>query len=156
MIVPSTTTLLWRMLPHERPMVFTNGVFDILHVGHLRYLQAARALGGSLVVAVNSDQSAAMQPKVLNGETSAPMNSCFDRMEMLDALRFVDYVIPFDDVSPLTMLARLMPDIYCKGGDYDVPNTPEGQLVKHNGGRAVTLPYVAGYSSRRYRDRIDG
>jgi len=135
-------------------IVFTNGVFDILHRGHVRYLAKAKDLGSILVVGVNSDASAAIQPKVLSGETSAPMNSAADRMEVLAALGCVDYVVEFDDMVPRSVIRALRPDVYCKGGDYQADQTPEGQMVRELGGRAVTIPYVLGYSSRNYRRQM--
>jgi rfaE bifunctional protein nucleotidyltransferase chain/domain len=133
------------------PVVFTNGVFDILHRGHVRYLAHAKRLGSILIVGVNSDSSAALQTKVLSGETSPPINSVSDRMEVLAALAAVDYVVEFDDLVPRGLIQAIRPNIYCKGGDYSAENTPEGKMVEEFGGKAVTIPYVLGYSSRRYR-----
>jgi rfaE bifunctional protein nucleotidyltransferase chain/domain len=138
----------------KSPVVFTNGVFDILHRGHVRYLAKAKDLGAILVVGVNSDASAAIQPKVLTGETSTPMNSAADRMEVLAALGCVDYVVEFDDMVPRSVIRALRPDVYCKGGDYRAEMTPEGQMVREMGGVAVTIPYVLGYSSRNYRRQM--
>jgi len=96
-----------------KTLVFTNGVFDILHVGHVRYLSEARALGDALVIAINSDRSA----RELKGP-DRPLTKENDRAEILAALRAVDYVTIFDDVSPRSLIARLLPDVLVKGGDY--------------------------------------
>src|SRR5437868_4544415 len=96
-------------------LVFTNGCFDILHIGHIRYLGLARKLGEALVVAINSDETV----KRLKGP-SRPINSEAERAEMLASLRAVDYVVVFDDVSPRTLISKLLPDVLVKGGDYSL------------------------------------
>jgi D-glycero-beta-D-manno-heptose 1-phosphate adenylyltransferase len=138
-----------------RPMVFTNGVFDILHRGHVSYLVAARALGAGLVVGLNSDRSA----RGLGKGADRPLNSELDRACVLAALSAVDAVLLFDEPTPLALLARCRPDIYVKGGDYDIEALPETPLVRSWGGRALALPFVQGYSTtelvRRIR-RVEG
>jgi len=135
-----------------RPMVFTNGVFDILHRGHVSYLTAARALGASLVVALNSDASA----RGLGKGPDRPLNRELDRACVLGALACVDAVLLFDEATPLAVLARCRPEVYVKGGDYDIEALPETPLVRSWGGRALALPFVSGYSTtalvRRIRD----
>ena len=126
-----------------RPLVFTNGVFDVLHRGHVLYLAQARALGASLVVAINSDASA----RRLGKGPDRPLNNEQDRAIMLAALGAVDLVTWFDEDTPQQLIAELRPDILVKGGDYDMGALPETALVESWGGRALALPFVAGYST---------
>lgn len=133
-----------------RPMVFTNGVFDLLHRGHVACLVAARALGASLVVGLNSDASA----RGLGKGPDRPLNRELDRACVLGALEAVDAVILFDEPTPLALLARLRPDTYVKGGDYDIETLPETALVRGWGGRSLALPFVEGYSTTRLVQRI--
>jgi rfaE bifunctional protein nucleotidyltransferase chain/domain len=121
-----------------RPVVFTNGVFDILHRGHATYLAQARALGASLVVAVNSDASV----RQLGKGTDRPINREGDRAALVAALQSVDLVTIFAERVPLATLERVRPDIYVKGGDYDVDTLPEAALVRTWGGRSVAIPFV--------------
>jgi D-glycero-beta-D-manno-heptose 1-phosphate adenylyltransferase len=123
-------------------LVFTNGVFDLIHVGHVRYLTEARALGDRLVVAINSDRSV----RQLKGE-SRPIFNERERVEILAALRMVDYVTVFDDVSPRTVIAKLLPDILVKGGDYGLDEIHGREEVEAAGGRVISLPFVAGAST---------
>jgi D-glycero-beta-D-manno-heptose 1-phosphate adenylyltransferase len=133
-----------------RPMVFTNGVFDILHRGHVSYLTAARALGASLVVGLNSDASA----RGLGKGPERPLNSELDRACVLAALQAVDAVLLFDEATPVALLARCKPDVYVKGGDYDIEKLPETPLVRSWGGRALALPFVPGFSTTALVQRI--
>lgn len=123
-------------------VVTTNGVFDLLHVGHVRYLQQARALGAMLIVGVNSDACT----RRLKGPTR-PLVTEDERMEVLAALSCVDYVTRFDEPTPLAWLATVLPDIHAKGGDYNVETMPETALVRAHGGQVVTLPFVPGRST---------
>src|SRR5256885_15186007 len=132
-----------------RRLVFTNGVFDILHVGHVRYLQQARELGDALVVAINSDASA----RELKGE-GRPLTNQNDRAEILAALACVDCVTVFDDLSPRTLIAQLLPDVLVKGGDYALDQIHGREEVEAAGGRVVSLPLVEGASTSRIVDRI--
>jgi rfaE bifunctional protein nucleotidyltransferase chain/domain len=134
-----------RLARLPRPLVFTNGVFDILHRGHVSCLVAARALGAGLLVALNSDASA----RQLGKGPDRPLNSELDRACVLAALEAVDAVLLFDEPTPLTVLARVRSDIYVKGGDYDIEALPETALVRSWGGRALALPFVDGYSTTR-------
>lgn len=131
-------------------IVTTNGVFDLLHVGHVRYLQAARELGNMLVVGVNSDACT----RRLKGD-SRPLVSEDERMEVLAALACVDYVTVFDEPTPNALLAVIRPDIHAKGGDYDREQMPETPLVRSWGGQVVTLPFVAGRSTSRLIERME-
>jgi rfaE bifunctional protein nucleotidyltransferase chain/domain len=135
-----------------RPLVFTNGVFDILHRGHVSYLAAARSLGASLVVALNSDVSA----RGLGKGPERPLNRELDRACVLGALEAVSAVILFDEATPLSVLARVKPEIYVKGGDYDMEAIPETPLVRGWGGRALALPFVSGYSTTKLVQAIRG
>jgi len=124
--------------------VFTNGVFDILHVGHVRYLQAARALGDCLIVGLNGDASA----RALKGQQH-PLVPQAERAEVLAALGCVDYVIIFDEPTAERLVEALRPEVYVKGGDYaaDRKALPEAKVVERYGGRVVLLPYESGKST---------
>ena len=130
-------------------LVFTNGVFDLLHVGHVRYLAAARALGDALLVAVNSDRTV----RELKGEGRPVINEN-ERAEILAALRQVDYVTIFDDVSPRLLIARLLPDVLVKGGDYGLDEIHGREEVEAAGGRVVSLPFVDGASTSTLIERM--
>ena len=133
-----------------RPMVFTNGVFDILHRGHVSYLVAARSLGASLVVGLNDDASA----RSLGKGPERPLNRELDRACVLGALEAVDAVVLFGESTPLALLAQCRPDIYVKGGDYDIETLAETAMVRAWGGRALALPFVQGYSTTSLVRRI--
>ncbi len=119
------------------PVVFTNGVFDILHRGHVSYLADARSLGGCLVVGVNSDASVRM----LGKGDDRPINREEDRMALLAALESVDWVVRFEEKTPVDLIEALRPDILVKGGDYDMDALPESSLVRGWGGRALAIPF---------------
>lgn len=120
-----------------KPVVLTNGVFDILHRGHVTYLAQARELGASLVVAVNTDASV----KRLGKGEDRPINSCEDRMAVLAALESVSAVVAFDEDTAQEIVREGKPDIYVKGGDYDVNSIPEGKEVLAYGGKAEAIPF---------------
>lgn len=136
----------------QRPLVFTNGVFDVLHRGHVAYLAAARELGAALLVGVNSDASA----RGLGKGPDRPLNRAHDRALVLAALQAVDFVMFFDEPTPLALLERVRPDIYVKGGDYDIESLGETALVRRWGGRSLAMPFVAGYSTSALVERIRG
>jgi D-glycero-beta-D-manno-heptose 1-phosphate adenylyltransferase len=121
-----------------RPLVFTNGVFDILHRGHASYLAQARALGASLVVGVNSDTSV----KMLGKGDDRPINSEADRQALLAALESVDMTVLFTEQTPVNLIEKIRPDIYVKGGDYEIDTLAETHLVKSWGGKAVAIPFL--------------
>ena len=125
-----------------KSLVFTNGVFDLLHVGHVRYLAEARSLGDALVVAINSDRTV----RELKGE-GRPVTNEDERAEILAALRPVDYVTIFDDISPRSLIAKLLPDVLVKGGDYALDEIHGREEVEAAGGRVVSLPFVQGAST---------
>ena len=132
-----------------KKLVFTNGVFDILHVGHVRYLAQAKELGDALVVAINSDASV----RELKGE-GRPLVSQNDRAEVLSALSSVDYVTVFDDNSPRSLIAKLLPDVLVKGGDYALDQIHGREEVEAAGGRVVSLPFVEGSSTSQIIERM--
>lgn len=133
-----------------RPMVFTNGVFDILHPGHVSYLEDARSLGASLFVGLNSDSST----RLLGKAPDRPINSENDRAILLAALESVSFVAFFEERTPLSLIERVRPDIYVKGGDYDIDALDETTLVTSWGGRAQALPFRPGYSTTSLLQRI--
>lgn len=126
-----------RVAALPQPVVLTNGVFDILHRGHVTYLAQARAQGASLVVAVNTDASV----KRLGKGDDRPVNSCEDRMAVLAALESVSLVVPFDEDTALEVVQEARPQVYVKGGDYDMAAIPEGRAVTVYGGRAVAIAF---------------
>jgi len=139
-----------RALP--RPLVFTNGVFDILHRGHVTYLAQARALGAALVVAVNSDASV----RRLGKGADRPLNSLDDRMAVLAALQAVDLVVPFDDDTPRDLIVQCAPDVLVKGGDYTVETTVGAAETLARGGRFVAIPFEHERSTTALIRRIKG
>ena len=132
-----------------RRLVFTNGCFDVLHVGHVRYLAAARGLGDALLVAVNSDRSV----RALKG-TGRPVMNEGERAELLAALSSVDFVTVFDEESPRALIAELLPDVLAKGGDYALEEIHGREEVERAGGRVVALPFVEGASTTSIIERI--
>ncbi|BDU50793.1 D-glycero-beta-D-manno-heptose 1-phosphate adenylyltransferase [Haliovirga abyssi] len=126
----------------KKTIVFTNGCFDILHVGHLRYLEEAKSYGDILVVGVNSDSSV----RRLKGEKRpyVPEN---ERMEMLAGLESVDYVVKFEEDTPIEILKQIKPDIHIKGGDYKEEDLPEAKVVKENGGIVKIVSLIQGKST---------
>jgi D-glycero-beta-D-manno-heptose 1-phosphate adenylyltransferase len=149
----NTATFLQKLSPRSqagaritalpKPVIFTNGVFDVLHRGHASYLAAARALGGSLVVALNTDASA----RRLGKGPDRPLNNEQDRAALIAALESVSLVTWFDEDTPYEILDELRPDVLVKGGDYDMAVLKEAQLVQGYGGQALALSFVDGYST---------
>ena len=133
-----------------RPLVFTNGVFDVLHRGHVAYLAGARDLGVTLLVGVNTDVSA----RKLGKGPDRPLNSETDRMLVLAGLASVSFVTLFDESTPCKLISRCRPDVYVKGGDYDIETLEETRLVRGWGGRAVAMDFVPGYSTSSLLQRI--
>jgi D-beta-D-heptose 7-phosphate kinase/D-beta-D-heptose 1-phosphate adenosyltransferase len=138
-----------RLRDAGQKLVFTNGVFDILHVGHVRYLEQARSLGDALVIAINSDASV----RALKG-AGRPLINEGARAEILAALRAVSYVSVFDDLSPRSLIADLLPDVLVKGGDYSLDEIHGREEVEAAGGRVVSLPFVDGVSSSDIIERM--
>lgn len=135
-----------------RPLVFTNGVFDVLHRGHVEYLTAARELGAALLVAVNSDSSA----RQLGKGPDRPLNRETDRLLVVAALESVSFVTMFEEPTPCDLLQRCRPDIYVKGGDYDMEALEETRLMRSWGGQSIAIPFVPGYSTSALVRRIRG
>lgn len=131
------------------PLVFTNGVFDLLHAGHVACLEAARGLGASLVVAVNGDASA----RRLGKGAGRPLNGAAERLRVVGALRAVSAVVLFDEDKPLALICALQPEVYVKGGDYRVEDLAEAALMAEWGGRTVIVPRVAGLSTTALVER---
>ena len=125
-----------------KTIVTTNGCFDILHVGHVRYLEATKKFGDVLIVALNSDKSV----KSIKGE-GRPINNEQDRAEILCALKSVDYVVLFDEDSPADLLAEIKPDVHTKGADYTIETLPEAKIIMENGGRIEFIKFVEGKST---------
>ncbi|MDU1910813.1 D-glycero-beta-D-manno-heptose 1-phosphate adenylyltransferase [Fusobacterium sp.] len=132
-----------------KKVVFTNGCFDILHVGHLRYLNEAKKQGDILIVAVNSDVSV----KQLKG-TNRPINNEIDRAEMLSGLKAVDFTVIFDELTPIETLDKLKPSIHVKGGDYDKNTLPETPTVEKHGGEVRILSFIEGKSTTNIVNKI--
>ena len=141
-----------RVAQLKRPLVFTNGVFDILHRGHVTYLAQARALGASLLVAVNSDASARRLGK---GE-DRPVNTLADRLAVLAALESVTLVTSFEQETPLDLILAAKPDVLVKGGDWKPENIVGAKEVKSWGGAVHSIPLVAGRSTTSVIERIRG
>jgi D-beta-D-heptose 7-phosphate kinase/D-beta-D-heptose 1-phosphate adenosyltransferase len=132
-----------------KKIVFTNGCFDILHRGHVTYLNQARDLGDLLIIGINSDESV----KRLKG-LERPVNMLEDRAYVLSALKSVDYVIPFEEDTPLDLINLIMPDILVKGGDYTIDRIVGAQEVLAHGGRVEIIPFVPGKSTSAIIDTI--
>jgi rfaE bifunctional protein nucleotidyltransferase chain/domain len=139
-----------RLAVLQRPIVFTNGVFDILHRGHVTYLEQARALGASLVIGLNSDASA----RTLGKGPQRPLNSEADRACVLAALSSVSLVTLFDEATPVELLKLVRPQCFVKGGDYDIEALEETHWVRSWGGQAFALAFVDGYSTSALVARI--
>jgi D-glycero-beta-D-manno-heptose 1-phosphate adenylyltransferase len=139
-----------RVAALTRPLVFTNGVFDILHRGHVIYLDHARRLGASLVVGVNTDASA----RKLNKGADRPLNPLEERMAVLAALESVNVVVAFDEETPLRLVLQCHPDVIVKGGDYDVATTVGATEVLGWGGRFESIPLLAGLSTSALLEKI--
>lgn len=133
---------------HHETIVMTNGCFDILHSGHIQYLEAARKLGHRLLIAVNDDASV----QRLKG-MHRPINAVDDRMTLLSALRAVDWVVPFAEDTPARLISKIAPDILVKGGDYQVHEIAGADFVQKNGGKVIILPFKNGYSTTKILER---
>ena len=138
-----------RIKAEKKKIVFTNGCFDLLHVGHIRYLAQAKKLGDFLIIGLNSDSSV----KELKGE-DRPINSFEDRATLLSAIESVDSVIMFEEQTPENLIKDIVPDILVKGGDYNIEDIVGYQTVVQNGGQVKTLSFYDGYSSTNYINKI--
>jgi D-glycero-beta-D-manno-heptose 1-phosphate adenylyltransferase len=139
----------FRNLIKEKRIIFTNGCFDILHIGHLTYLSEARDLGDFLWLGLNSDSSV----KILKGE-SRPINAEINRALLLASLFFVDAVTIFSEQTPLNLIEKIKPNIHVKGGDYIAEQLPEYNIIRSYGGEVKILPFVEGHSTTSIIDRI--
>ncbi len=139
----------WRI--RDQKIVFTNGCFDLLHLGHLSYLAEARSLGDKLILGLNSDKSV----KILKGD-ARPINDVESRAMMLASFSFVDAVVVFEEETPLKLITAILPDILVKGGDYEVNQIVGHDVVLNNGGEVKTLSFLEGYSSTSLVSRIKG
>ena len=139
-----------RLATMPRPLVFTNGVFDVLHRGHASYLAQARTLGASLMVALNTDASA----RRLGKGPDRPLNAEQDRAALIAALGSVDLVTWFDEDTPLALVREVRPDVLVKGGDYDMDLLEEARFVRSQGGQAQAIALVNGYSTTVLVDKI--
>jgi D-beta-D-heptose 7-phosphate kinase/D-beta-D-heptose 1-phosphate adenosyltransferase len=131
-------------------IVMTNGVFDLLHAGHVTYLEQARKLGDRLVVAVNDDASV----RRLNKGPERPLNTLENRMTVLSALQAVDWVVPFSEDTPERLYCRVLPDVLVKGGDYKPEDLAGGDCVRKNAGEVIVLQFVEGQSTTGLVDKI--
>ena len=131
-------------------IVFTNGCFDILHAGHVRYLEKARSFGDCLVLGLNTDASVRG-----NKGASRPINGELDRAEVVGALKAVDYVVLFGEKTAETIIAKVRPDVYVKGGDYTLETLPEAKIVQSYGGRVEFVQMVAGRSTTNVIKKIE-
>ncbi len=134
---------------HRQKIVFTNGCFDVLHYGHVRYLLEAKKLGDILVVGLNSDESV----RRLKGPTR-PVNGEKERAFVLAALACIDYVVIFGEDTPKELIETVIPDVLVKGGDYDLSNIVGADFVTRNGGTVTTIPFVEGFSSTHIIEQL--
>lgn len=133
----------------KKSVVFTNGCFDILHLGHIEYLKESAKLGDYLIVAINSDSSV----KKLKGE-SRPIFGEKERAIILSSLEFVDFVVIFEEETPINLIKKLIPDFLVKGGDYSINEVVGREEVEKNGGKVVIIPYLQGYSTTNLLKKI--
>lgn len=142
--------LVQELKEQNKTIVFTNGCFDILHIGHVRYLKESAKFADIMIIGLNSDSSV----KRLKGETR-PINNESDRAELLSELGFVDYVVIFEEDSPVNLLDEIKPDIYTKGADYTLETLPEAPTVLKNGGRVEFIDLVVGKSTTNVIKKIE-
>lgn len=147
--IKAIKSIVARLRARRKKVVFTNGCFDILHVGHIRYLRKAKSLGDILVVGLNTDRSV----KEIKGE-KRPIVPQKDRAEILAALEFVDYVVLFDEPDPFSLIEKVKPTILVKGADWPKDKIIGRDVVEKAGGRVVRMPLVPGASSTRVIERI--
>jgi glycerol-3-phosphate cytidylyltransferase len=141
--------LVGELKKNGKKVVFTNGCFDILHVGHLRYLEEAKNQGDVLIVGINSDTSV----RQLKGSTR-PINGEMDRAEIIDGLKPVNFVVIFNELTPIEILDELKPSIHVKGGDYTKDQLPETEIVEKNNGEVRILPFIEGKSTTTIVNKI--
>ena len=149
-LIKDNINIIKKIKAERKKIVFTNGCFDLLHVGHIRYLSHAKKLGDFLIIGLNSDRSV----KKLKGK-DRPINSFEDRATLLSALNSVDLVIKFEEQTPENLIKDIVPDVLVKGGDYNIEDIVGYQIVVQNGGQVKTLSFHDGYSSTNYIDKIN-
>ena len=149
-LINDNINIIKKIKAERKKIVFTNGCFDLLHVGHIRYLSQAKKLGDFLIIGLNSDRSV----KKLKGK-DRPINSFEDRAILLSALNSVDLVIKFEEQTPENLIKDIVPDVLVKGGDYNIEDIVGYQTVMQNGGQVKTLSFYDGYSSTNYIDKIN-
>lgn len=135
----------------KRPWIFTNGVFDILHMGHVEYLKKAKRIEGSLIVGLNSDSSV----KALKKGKNRPINKEVSRAMCLSSIRYIDAVVIFEEDCPINLIKNLKPEYYTKGGDYNLNEIPEGRLVTKMGGKVIKSIFKEGYSSSNIINKLE-
>ena len=152
MIMSLTEAKAWvaRLRATGRRIVFTNGVFDLLHPGHVRYLTEARKYGDVLIVGINSDRSA----RAIDKAPDRPVNTESERAEILSALSVVDAVVVFDEETPLAIVSALEPDVLVKGADWAEDAIVGRDVVERRGGRVVRIPLAAGYSTTKILEKV--
>ena len=148
-LLKDNISIIKKVKVERKKIVFTNGCFDLLHVGHIRYLAQAKKLGDFLIIGLNSDSSV----KALKGK-DRPINSFEDRAVLLSALTSVDLVVIFEEQTPANLIKDIVPDILVKGGDYNIEDIVGYQTVMQNGGQVKTLSFYGGYSSTNYINKI--
>lgn len=148
-LIKRADTSLYRSEIRNKKIVFTNGCFDLLHCGHIQYLEKARSLGDFLWIGLNSDESV----RQLKGKTR-PIITEMERAIMLSAFYFVDAITIFAEQTPIELIHELQPDIHVKGGDYIAENLPEYSIVVENGGEVKILPFLAGHSTSSIVEKI--
>ena len=149
-LIKDNINIIKKIKAERKKIVFTNGCFDLLHVGHIRYLSHAKKLGDFLIIGLNSDRSV----KKLKGK-DRPINSFEDRATLLSALNSVDLVIKFEEQTPENLIKDIVPDVLVKGGDYNIEDIVGYQIVIQNGGQVKTLSFYDGYSSTNYINKIN-
>lgn len=152
--LPQIQTVIATHPDHWRPLVLTNGCFDLLHAGHVRYLTAARKLGRSLVVGLNSDCSVQQIKPAVSGQPPRPIMPEAHRAEVIVALRPVDAVVIFSEPTAIALIQALRPDIYVKGGDYKIDTLPEVSAVNDCGGKVCLIPVELSLSTTRIIHQI--
>ncbi len=142
-------SLIQKLKTEGKSIVFTNGCFDILHSGHIDYLKKTKALRDILIIGINSDESV----KKIK-QQNRPINKLLDRMIVLDSIKYVDYVVPFNEETPENLIKIIKPDVLTKGGDWNKKDVVGSDFVKSYGGRTVIIPYIKGKSTTNTIKRI--
>jgi len=149
--LPTLKKTLNRLKAKKKTVVFTNGCFDVLHVGHIEYLSKAKSLGDILIIGLNSDKSV----RKLKGE-KRPVVSQKNRAKVLSALSVVDFVVIFNDLTPIDLIKTIKPDVLVKGGDWKIKDIVGADFVKSRGGKVKSLRYIKGFSTKNLIKKIQG